>query len=316
MLNDESMQLFKQTIDQSQSIFIFVSSQVKFDQAASALALFQGLQQLGKDVSLISSASPKENLQGLTGVEKIVQQIGNKNLQVSFDYEPDMVDKVSYNIDEETKKFYLIIQPKKGTPPLNSQTVEFMYTGANVDLIITIGVTNLETLDGLYYGFESMFSETNIVSIHAFETEYGTLRLSTAGMASSSEMIAKLLQYIEAPINPEIASNLLAGLEMATDHLRSSSLTADTFEVIAQLLRAGGHRLPAAKMALPEKVGVSTNGFAQAMGKPKNNEDVRFKQASQDGGVEISKDQNNKNRNRKPSPPPVEMPRMEGGSRV
>src|SRR5258708_37886890 len=100
MLTDESVQLFKQSISQAQSVFIFVSSQVKFDPAASALALYAGLQELGKEVTLVVPTEPAENLEGLSGTEHFSQQIGNKNLQMRFDYQPDMVNKVSYNIDE------------------------------------------------------------------------------------------------------------------------------------------------------------------------------------------------------------------------
>lgn len=315
MLTDESVQLFKQSVDQAQSIFIFVSTQAKFDQVASALALFGGLQQLGKEVYLLSPVSfvnngQKEAFTGLNGVEHFSQQIGNKNLQVSFDYQPDMVDKVSYNIDEEAKKFYLIIQPKKGTPPLDSKTVQFTQTGANVDLIITIGVTSLESLDGLYMGFESLFTEHTIISIHSFDTDYATVKINTSGTAAFSEAMMGLLTVLGVTFSPEMASNLLAGLAVASDDFRSVSATADTFEVVSQLLRAGGQRLPAAKIpkqgfslatGAPAKLSIapsgnlnSTNGFAQA--------------------IQQGRDDSN-NKNRKQPLPVSEAQRMEGGSR-
>ena len=243
MFTEESLQLLQQTVQQAQSIFICVSAQVKLDQAASALALAEGLKQLGKEVLLLSPAPPTEDLTNLNGVEHFTQQIGNQNLQVAFAYQPDAVDKVSYNIDEETQKFYLVVQPKKGTPPLDSQTVEFSYTGAHVDLIITIGLTNLASLDGLYEGFTDIFNETNIASIHAFDTDYGTIHLNTSGAAAFSEATTKLLTQLGVTLTPEMANNLLAGLETATDHFKSSTMTAETFDTVAQLLRAGGHRM-------------------------------------------------------------------------
>lgn len=307
MFSDEMVQRFKESVNQSQSIFIFISTQAKYDQVASALVLAAGLQQLGKEVVLISPAAPKGNLEGLSGLERFVHQIGNKNLQVSFDYQPDMVDKVSYNIDEESHKFYLIIQPKKGTPPLDSNTVQFAHTGANVDLIITIGVTGLASLDGLYEAYESLFSESTIASVHAFETEYGSIKLNTSGFSTIAEGVAKLLPALGVAPTPEMASNLLAAIAMTSDDFRSSSMTADTFEVVAQLLRAGGHRLVMSKitpsLVAPEAHSVSmdvprSNGFADA---------VQTTNRQQQNGAKKA---------RKVLPPVSEMPPIEGGSRL
>jgi len=281
MFTEESLQLFQQTVQQAQSIFICVSSQVKLDQAASALALAAGLKQLGKEVTLLSPSQPTEDLTSLDGVAGFTQQIGNQNLQVAFAYQPDAVDKVSYNIDEEAQKFYLVIQPKKGTPPLDAQSVEFSYTGAHVDLIITIGLTSLASLDGLYEDFTDVFNDTNIASIHAFETDYGTIRLNTSGAAAFSEATTKLLSQLGVTLTPEIANNLLAGLEIATDHFHSTTMTADTFETIAQLLRAGGHRLATTKansqsnnvFSLPTQAQTepAVNNFASATRNSENN---------------------------------------------
>jgi nanoRNase/pAp phosphatase (c-di-AMP/oligoRNAs hydrolase) len=289
MLTDESVQLFKQAVSQAQSILIFVSPQVKYDPAASALALYAGLQGLGKEVALLSPISPNENLDGLSSKDAFTQQIGNKNLQISFDYQPEMVDKVSYNIDEATQKFFLIIQPKKGTQPLDPNTIEFTRTGVNADLIITIGVTNLESLDGLYQGNEQLFSDNDVVSIHAFETNYGTVKLNTLGTTGFSEVMAKLLEQLEVAITPEIATNLLAGMERASDHFRSSATTADAFETVARLLRAGGHRPTQTKgNGLHSSAPVASDEIPPVL----------------------------KNKNNKQNQTSMDVPRMEGGARI
>jgi hypothetical protein len=159
-------------------------------------------------------------------------------------------------------------------------------------------VTSLSSLDSLYESYEQLFTESNVVSLHAFDTDYGTVKLNSTGMSAFSEVMVKLLAYLGVSLTPEIASNLLAGMEVATDDFRSSSVSADTFEAVAQLMRAGGRRLPQAKVnkqaSLTSSTTVAstppTNGFAHAI--------------------------EQKAKGRKQSIPVSEIPRMEGGARV
>jgi len=54
-------------------------------------------------------------------------------------------------------------------------------------------------------------------------------------------------------LDADIATNLIAGIEEASGHLRGPEVTADTFDVFAQLLRAGGQRLEKKVFVQPTK---------------------------------------------------------------
>jgi len=327
MLTSENIQAVKDCVSSAQTILVIFPANTKPDHAASALSLFLALQGMGKNVSLATPLPVAESLQTLHGWKHASQELGNKNLQISFDYQEDMVDKVSYHIDEEAQKFNLVIQPKKNARPLDSKTVEFSYTGAEADVIFLVGVRNYQSLEQLYIGYEDLFANTTTVSIQSYETEFGSIKLDTSGSPSFSESMAYLIQEIGGEISAEVATNLLAGIEEATDSFRSLSATATTFEIAAQLLKAGARRMarqnkPIASAAagVPSSVN-SANGFSQALAKvgtknitPTTSQPQAspIRQLQQTSTPNVSKAKSSKSGNVNPA----NMPRQSEGSRL
>jgi hypothetical protein len=284
MITPEQIELLKQYMQPSQRMLVVFPPTATFDQVASATALYLGLKEAGKDVSLLTPELVRAEFSSLVGIQDAGQNLGNKNLQVSFSYQEEMVDKVSYNIDEEHQKFYLVIQPKKGGKPLDTKTVEFSYTGADADLIFLVGVNDLETLEQLYIGYEDFYANTATVSLNSFETPFGTVRLTTDGSASFSEVTAFLLQELGVQIDSDIATNLLGGVEEATDNFRSLAATADTFEIVSRLMRAGARRVTRNK-------NTSTgNGFAQAFAQVNKQTQVQPVKPKQKNGNGVKDD--------------------------
>lgn len=80
---------------------------------------------------------------------------------------------------------------------------------------------------------------------HASNDLFGSVHLVDETASSSSELALELIEYCGLPINPDIASALLAGLMADTGSFRYSSTTAVTLEAGARLVRAG---------AVPNKV--------------------------------------------------------------
>jgi hypothetical protein len=272
MLTANDIQVLKDQLAAVQTAMVIFPETPRLDIQGSAAALFLGLQQLQKEVTLLTPVEVPREENPLMGIGALATQLGNKNLQMSFAYQEEMVDKVSYHIDEETSRFNLVIQPKKNAHPLDASTVEFSYTGVAADMIFLVGVTSLDSLQQLYDGYEDFFANTTVVSVNAFETDFGTIRLNTTGSASFAEAMAFLLQEIGAEITPEIATNLLLGIEEATDGFRSLGTTADTFEIASKLMRSGARRMSRARLAAvaAQTSGASgnaqgSNGFAQAL---------------------------------------------------
>ena len=243
MITSEQIALVKEYISSAQSILVFLPPQPSFDVCASTVAFVSGIESLGKSVSLLSlDAMPSETSQ-IIGIQTVSSKLGNKDLQVSFSYSADQVEKVSYNIDEENKRFNLVIQPKKGVSPLDSSTLQCAYTGADAD-----------------DEFTEVFHNIPIISVAAFEPEWATIKLDSSGVASQSEAVTSLLNGLGAHISADTATNLLSGIEKTTDSFRSLTTTAETFDCVSQLLKAGGRRIMRSPSSLQKK-----NSFAEAI---------------------------------------------------
>jgi hypothetical protein len=67
--------------------------------------------------------------------------------------------------------------------------------------------------------------------------------------ATTSELIANLIKENNLGVDPDIATNLLMGIEEGSSNFASPEVTPDTFETFAYLLRSGGQRSPKTKLS-------------------------------------------------------------------
>ena len=69
--------------------------------------------------------------------------------------------------------------------------------------------------------------------------------LSFAAPASSiSELVATLINQSGLRLDQDTATDLLMGIEEGSRDFKGPDVTPETFEIVAQLLRAGGQRMP------------------------------------------------------------------------
>lgn len=245
MITSEQISLLAERLAAAHSVLVLLPAQPSFDHLAAGLGLTQLLLAQGKEVQL---ASPEElespiAVASLIGVDLLKQQLGNQNLQVSFAYRPEQVDKVSYHIDETQQRFHLVIKPQKGVPPLDASTVQMEYTGAEAEVVFLIGIHEWTALEHLYQEFETLYQQATVVTLHTFEPEIGTIKLNISGYSGMAEAVGFLALQLQFPLAVDAATNLLQGIEETTDGFRSLATTAETFDLVAQLLRAGARRV-------------------------------------------------------------------------
>lgn len=219
----------------AQAILVVLSLDLNSDKVAAGLALYLSLKKAGKQVSIVCSTPMTVEYSSLVGVDKIAAKIKGKNLTVSFDYIEDAIEKVSYNI--ENNKFNLVIQPKEGLAPISTDKVEYSYSGGQADLVFIIGDTEKKDLGKIYEENKKLFDQVKIVNISEPEA------------ICSSELVAKLLAQLQLPVDADMATNLLKGIEATTKIFSVTKVGAGTLEAIVFCLRAGGKK-PGKKISL------------------------------------------------------------------
>lgn len=231
---------------EAQSILIWIHPQSTYDAVAAALAWKLTWEQAEKSVSIVCSAPMRAEYQRLTGLDTVVTEAGNRDLVMSFPYDDNIVDKVSYNVNEATSQFELIVSPKNGFQPLNPTEIHFRQAGIAADMIVLFGFHALEELGEVYekerYQIDRAFTVAVTQSkVTPFAKFHITLQNEHFSYSEWTYFLLRQLQL--GQIQEAAATNLLQGIEYATDRLVAVQ-NARTFETVAQLMRARARRQP------------------------------------------------------------------------
>jgi hypothetical protein len=244
---------FAQLLSPAKDILVLLPNRPHLDQVASGLSLFLSLKQT-KNVTIASSNPMTVEFSRLVGVDNITKELGNKNLIIEFPgYNPEHVEKVSADIDNN--QFKLTFLPKAGFKPPEKSQVVLNYAGISADLVILIG-------GGDETHFE-MLKNPELVNLNLVHVGTRLLEISTdlkvlsfARQASStSEIVYSLIKESGLPVDSDIATNLLAGIEDGSRSFQDDGVSADTFAYFAELLKVGGKRLP---KLMPQKFPVGS----------------------------------------------------------
>lgn len=217
---------------------IVLPSNPSADAVAAATSLYLGLTKLGKSVSIACATQVNYDLVGNDKISSTLVSSGD-SLVVSFPYTEGAIDKVDYNIAGNS--FNLIVTPRQGYSKLEPKQVKYTYTGGAVDFIIIIDAPTLNSLGTIYTDNQNQFQGKDIINIdrHLTNAFFGTVNFVNKTSSSSCELVLMILQTLHVELDRNMATNLYAGISAATNNFTSYSVNADTFETIANLIRAG-----------------------------------------------------------------------------
>lgn len=228
-----------------------MSSTPNLDSAAAALGLCQILKAKNIEVQVACPVDMRVEFSRLVGVDDVKKKIGNRNLLISFDYSEDKVEKVSYTISEDGKKFNLVIAPKNNATALDPATVGFDYVGAEADATFLVGVNGYDDIGNLYEEERNVIEGSFTVALTLFPVPtYAKQHADAQGYSSLSELVAVMSAQLELGFDADGASNLLYGIDTVTQSLSSPLASADTFETVATLMRAGAKRQPVGQQGI------------------------------------------------------------------
>lgn len=249
MLKDPDLTEVEKTLTTAQNFFVVLPMKLTLDKVAGALGLYLSLKKAGRRVSIFCPRPMPVEYSGLVGVDKVSQSLEGKILTISFDYQKDSIEKVSYNI--ENHKFNLIIQSKEGVMPPSTESVEYHYSGGKAEAIMTVGARMFSDLGNLWLKDKDFFEKGKVLNldVSARNQLFAKINLVDTEAGSISGLITLLLARFKLPLDNDIAGNLLAGLEEATNGYSLARAGAATFEAAAICLKAGGQR-PVAKKAV------------------------------------------------------------------
>ncbi|QQS38995.1 hypothetical protein IPM62_00035 [Candidatus Woesebacteria bacterium] len=236
-------------IGNSSSVLILLPTKPFFDQVAAGLALYLSLKDT-KDVAISSPSPMTVEFNRLVGVNKIKSEVGSKNLVIKFsDYDGKQIERVSADIEDGL--FQLTVIPKADAKAPQKDQIEMSYSGIASSTIILIG--------GINESHFPILATNQLAQAHVLHIGVRPMMLkdgrSFPGLVNDvsgvSELVASLVTQQPGQnmqrlfdLNQDVATNLLMGIEAATDTFLSPTTTADTFFYVSELMRAGGKRNP------------------------------------------------------------------------
>ena len=229
-------------LSSGQAVLIVVPANPDLDRLAASLSLYLALKKAGKETVVVCSQPMTVEFSQLVGVDKISNQVNSRDLVVSFDYQKDSIEKVSYNIKDN--KFNLVIQSKPGFPLLDPKTINYSFSGGGADLIFVIGAQKLEDLGDLYEKAKELYQEKPVVNIDYQEqnTRFGKINLVFNQASSYSELTAMILKGLNLDVDADIANNLFLGIQSATNNFQAADISPEAFEMAAWCLRSGAKK--------------------------------------------------------------------------
>lgn len=235
-------QSFSSLIQSIKSPLILLPLNPYFDQVAAGLSLYLALKDR-KNLTIACSSPMIVEFNRLVGVDKITQEVGNKNLVIKFvNYPANDIERVSYDI--ENQQFRLTVVPKPEVIPPKKDQVEITYSGLSADAVILIGGANKSHFP-LLSSKDVVASQFVHIGTRDLEGFGGDRVISFAKpLSSTSEVVADLLKASGYELTEDISSNLLMGIEEGSKNFSGQGVTADTFALISELMRKGGRRAP------------------------------------------------------------------------
>lgn len=257
----DSFELFQRQLASAGNVLIVLPNNPNFDQVAAGLSFYLSLVSYGKPVSIACPAPMTVEFSRLVGANKVSQKLSNKNLNIRFtNYRADNVERISYNIENE--EFVLSVIPKPDVSAPRENQIELSYSGFGADLVILVGLKNKEGL-GSFSQNRELFDRGVFLLGTTPAQGISAQELVFPAASCTSEVAARIINRLGFPFDTDIAGNLYLGIQKGTDKFTSPKVSAETFELLAQLLRVKGEkreaerpeRAPQPQEAPPEKKG-------------------------------------------------------------
>ncbi|HQL11435.1 MAG TPA: hypothetical protein PK507_00280 [bacterium] len=235
-------QIFR-IINENSKILILTDSIFNFDKIAASLSFGLFTQILGKNTIIYFKNTIEEKYKFLNGFELIKNNIDIKNnLTIAISTKDVKAKELSYEQKEDRIEIYLTPEKNK---KFTKEDVSIIDNQNLFDLIITIGVENIEKIGEFYNSNIEFFKNTPIINIdnNIANERFGQINLIEPQYSSICELMFDLItMYKSELIDEKIATNILAGIIYKNKKLNLQKLSSNTVEAISALIEIGADK--------------------------------------------------------------------------
>ncbi len=230
-MNEET----KKLIFEAKNICVIPSQTNEPESLSAALALFYTLKELSKNVNLIIEAFPKKLDFLVPSVDFISEP---KNFVISIPRSRADISQIYYEKNEDHLKIHLTTQ--KGR--LKKEDVSFYFEDAKPDLVITLGIQDLqkELSTGLdSFGF---LLATPILNVDNHDANKKFGKVNIVETLSLAEITLGIINSLDQNLLKEnSATCLLAGLIIHYENFKNPRTSPEAFTIASELIKKGAN---------------------------------------------------------------------------
>lgn len=222
----------------SDNVLVALSKDPSVDELSAALGLTFMLDKIGKRATAIFSGAIPNAIEFLEP-EKTFEANTDSLQDFIIALDKEKADHLRYKIDGDYVKVF--ITPYKTT--INESDMEFSHGDYNVDLVISLNVSEVGDLDAALSEYGRIMHDATSINITAgVAGNFGDIEWGNPEASSVSEMVGSLADAIKDKddiFDKSISTALLAGIVAATNRFSNERTTAETMALASKLMAAG-----------------------------------------------------------------------------
>ena len=220
----------------AQNVLIAVSNNPSVDELAAALALTLAINKADKHATAVASGKMPDALEFLNP---------NKTFETSVDSLRDFIialnkekaDHLRYKLVGDHVKIF--ITPYRNT--ITEKDLEFEQGDFNVDMVLALGVSDKDHLDGALAAHGRIFHDASVGVLTVGETssDLSDLNWHNEQASSLSEMVLELIESDsigKKSLNKSVATAILTGIVAETDRFSNEKTSANVMNVASKLI--------------------------------------------------------------------------------
>jgi hypothetical protein len=246
---DNAQQQIVDAISTTSNILVTVSNNPTVDELSAALGLTLILDKLDKRATAIFSGAMPPAITFLEP-EKTFDNTADSLRDFIIALNKEKADHLRYKVDGDAVKIF--ITPYKTT--LSQTDLEFSQGDYNVEMVIALGVTDQDHLDGALSAHGKILHDAKVMTITAGanKSNLGSNDWHDDKASSLSEMVVSLVNALKSAatvFDKQTSTALLTGIVSATDRFSNDKTSSQVMTLAAQLMAAGANQqLIAAKL--------------------------------------------------------------------
>lgn len=213
--NDSSSKLirFKELIDQHNNIAIVFNKSANSDSFSAGCGLYESLKVLDKKVSIIYAGNIPEGCEDTIEKSAILKNVAERELHVSIDYSQTPAARVHYSTENDV----LHLKVKPIDKNFNLDRVTSKIIGFNFDLVIALGIRDLEDIGNVYTELKDSFLMSKIINISNSElsNNFGSVNLIDNKKDSLCNLALQILSKTDLPVTNKVAQCFLKGITLS-----------------------------------------------------------------------------------------------------